>query len=138
MSGSIGKSRYTESDIETIAASVVRIINQSLAGRDKYEISSWLLACESLEAKARRVIPNGKESGWYHPPTRTIYYHTENTPHQRIRIFAHELAHHVQCIMPFLLASQTRLERYDDNYQSVQHRVAQRVETLILGEIDEE
>ena len=130
-----GYSRYSKEDIENMARTVVRIIKQHLADHDPNKFKSWLLAAESLGARSRSYKTKKEEEiGYYWAPTQTIYYYHDTTLHERIRVFAHELAHHIQCVFPFLVTSGTHLERFDDTRKGVQHLVARRAEIMLLGE----
>jgi hypothetical protein len=137
----IGYSRFTNDDIEVIAKSVVRIIRAGLAKHQDTSmppienLAAWATAARELGARLVRFF--GKEGdgvGYCDPKHAIIYYDCLESDHDCIRYIAHELAHHVQIVMPRGMAPITGLERYDDNRQSVQHRVARRAEILLLGE----
>jgi hypothetical protein len=133
--GRMGYNRYTQQDIDDIARSVVRIIKSNMPkGADFSVLDNWVTACSNLKTNVKVFYNKTDEPGYYDPASNTVYLHHELDEYVAIRIICHELAHHVQVIMPFMLASQTRLERYDDEKNSVQHRVARRVEEIILGD----
>jgi hypothetical protein len=137
-SKAMGYSRVTKVNENDIARGVTRYIIAALGDRDKSSIDSWVLAAKELGARVQRFYGHtGDDPGYYDPQKSTIYYDCLRPHWECLYTIVHELAHHVQTILPRKIVYATRLQRYDDNRQSVQHKVACLVEEMLLGPIIE-
>lgn len=121
----------TEAEITATARGVARVLLSKLEG-EATDIDAWLALGRSLGLKLFGFY--GKPSdppGYYDGKEGLVFYNLKAPRHLRLRYIIHELAHHVLATWPGSKFPREALERYDDCRQSVQHRVARRVETMV-------
>ena len=128
------RARLPKVSVEEIAPGIARQILSQLEGpRD--EVSTWVKAAEALGAVVYGFYGQpGDGPGFYDGRRGIICYNLCASKEKRIRYLLHEIAHHALATWPGSRFPRIALERYDDDRQSVQHRVARRVEEILLGE----
>ena len=88
---------------------------------------------DALGAKVVRYKDRCGDPGFYNWKNSTIYYNKEASALDCIRYIIHELAHHIVAQWRWA-PLRSGIERYDGNRQTAQHRIARRVEVLVMGE----
>lgn len=111
---------------------VIRTILWALGGRDPHKAASWVAAAKELGAIVRKLAPEDADQVLYDWVNRVILYDPNQDEWTICKQICHELAHHVICHHH---GGQIRsgIERYDDNQQSLQHRIAREVELYFFG-----
>jgi hypothetical protein len=129
------RKRKTRAEAIEDARKVARVIESHLKGsRDL--VRTWADAAEALGC----IVKVGRDSrggpGFYIPKDSTMVYDARYSADVVVRLFAHELAHHVLAQWP---GSTYRRgwERYDDDRNTYQHWVADYAEFMLLGEFDQ-
>jgi len=98
----------------------------------KDDVSTWIKAARELGATVIRGTTKEGDPGLYNPKTAQIIYDPRSDEATLCRRIVHELAHHVQAT--YRIGGIRRgVERYDDDRETLQHRIARRVEEILLG-----
>jgi Zn-dependent peptidase ImmA (M78 family) len=125
--------RVRREEIELVAQGAARVILSHTEG-SLLEVETWILAARTLGAQVKAFRSRSGAPGFYKGGQQpAIYYNLEASTPDRIRCLVHELAHHVLATWPDTAFPRTSCECYDDDRQSVQHRIARRVEEILLG-----
>ena len=119
-------------DVQEYSRWVRRAIQSALGGRDTSKASSWVAAARELGASVLPLAEEDRDQVMYNWTTREIFYDPDQDEWTICRQICHELAHHVLC---YHHGGQIRngIERYDDNRESLQHRIAKEVELYFFG-----
>lgn len=121
----------TSTEIDGRARAVVAVI-RGVARGPKDEAATWIKAARELGASVIRGTTKDGDPGLYNPKTAQIIYDPRSDELTICRRIVHELAHHVQATYR-IGAIRRGVERYDDNRETLQHRIARRVEEILLG-----
>ncbi len=130
--------RLSRQDVKEQSRWVIRTILWALAeaGRnapsDRNKIAAWIAAAKALGASVQELAEGDRDQVMYDWVTRTIFFDPEQDDWTICKQICHELAHHVICHHH---GGQIRhgIERYDDNRESLQHRIAREVELYFFG-----
>jgi Zn-dependent peptidase ImmA (M78 family) len=128
----IKKTPITEETIDSMARTVARVIRRHVEG-DESNVQTWINAAQGLQARVWRYNGQPNEPGYYDGATMSIFYNMNAPTEECIRYIIHELGHHVLTILPSSNYKRSALERYADDRNTVQHRVARKVEEIVLG-----
>ena len=133
MRGVRTRRRVSAETVETSARSVARVLLAKAEGPVD-EPPTWLVVAKALGVRVLGFygLP-GDGPGYYEAATQTVYYNLRAPKSERARYIVHELAHRILATWPGGGCQRVALERYDDDRQTVQHRVARRVEEIVLG-----
>lgn len=124
----------TEEQITGIARSVARSLLSELEG-DPTDLDAWRALGKAQGLKLFGFYGKPHDPPGYYDGKEGVVFYNIKAPREARRLYLiHELAHHVLATWPGSKFPREALERYDDNRQSVQHRVARRVETMV-GEL---
>ncbi len=127
----------TQEKIDTHAALIVATIRRAVRQQGPIDqLKTWVLAAKELKYGVQRMKARkgDVELGLYDHITRTIFYNGAAPKDKCIRYIAHELAHGVGIDLKGSRMPMTPMERFDDDRESFQHKVARRVEEILLGE----
>ena len=121
-------------DIEAQARAVASVISSVVPlGADPSDPNTWARAAYALGVNHVFALDDDEEdTGIYDWYNREIFYNPNADEDAICRRIVHELAHDVQAHRK-VGALRYGEERYDGDRKSVQHRVACRVEELLLG-----
>ena len=121
----------TQTEIDGRARAVAAII-RSVATGPMTDIYVCVKAARELGATVIKGRTSGDDPGLYDPKTARIIYDPRSDETECCRRIIHELAHHVQATYR-IGAIRRGVERYNDNRETLQHRIARRVEEILLG-----
>lgn len=124
------KGRYSKVDVEGDARKAARIIRSVLTG----PVDSPRAWADAAEALGCKVIPGRSGDGapgHYYGHCNTMVYDPRHPAAMVCRFFAHELTHHVLVTWPGSVYRKG-WERWDDDRNTVQHRVATLAETMLI------
>lgn len=132
--GSSRSGEEIQEEVENGARIAAATIDAVTVG-DRALVSTWVKSARELGASVmsfRSTKGLDHDPGFYDWRTQRIFYNRAAPTDKCIRYIVHELAHHVVAQWRF---SQLRsgVERYDGNRQTLQHRIARRVEEILLG-----
>ena len=126
--------RVRVEEIELVAQRVARVILSHVEG-SLLLVETWTSAARTLGAQVKAFRSRSGAPGFYQGGQQpVIYYNMEAPTPDRIRYIVHELAHHVLATWPDTAFPRTSCECFDDDRQTVQHRIARRVEDVLLEE----
>ena len=118
-------------DVEALAHRCARQIRRELTGPTD-SLATW---CDTARALGAQVCPLSEDEpgpGYYDVEQEKIFVNVYTDEATLSRRVVHELAHHV--LIRFKIRPRRRAEeRYDDDRQTLEHRIARRVEELLLG-----
>jgi hypothetical protein len=130
--------RLTDEQVAAIARSIANAIRAQATG-PLDDPKTWTDAAYRLGCKVRTYRHDPAVGPGYYdanaPGGPTLYYESTLNAPAACRRVIHELAHHVQATWPGTRFRKAAPERYDDDRQTVQHRVAQRVEEIMVGDL---
>jgi hypothetical protein len=131
------RGRFKRTDIEAEARHVAAVLRAALTGPPDSP-AAWVGAAEALNCtvKTGRIVSDPASPGHYHAPSGTMIYDPRKPAAVVCRLFAHELAHHYLAHRRSGERLAGTWERWDDDRRSVQHRIAQRVEEMMVGELE--
>jgi hypothetical protein len=126
--------RASDAEVNARARQVVAIINSAKNG-PKDEAATWIKAARELNATVVKGTTKGDDPGLYwrrKSGEGIIVYDPRADEAEICRRIVHELAHHVQSTYK-ISALRNGIERYNDDRETLQHRIARRVEEILLG-----
>lgn len=126
------RGRFTRTDIEAEARHVAAVLHAALTGPSDSP-AAWVGAAEALGCVVRQGRIEDAGPGHYHAPSSTMIYDPRKPAAVVCRLFAHELAHHYLAHRRAGARLSGTWERWDDNRTTVQHRIALRVEEIMIG-----
>jgi hypothetical protein len=117
-------------EVEGLAQTCARIIKAAHKG-ELWDVDAWKATARALGTKVLRLKTGDTGPGYYCAGSKTIFLHPKAEDWDLARRIVHELAHHV--LLEYNLRPRRRpVERFDDNRQTLEHRIAQRVELLVM------
>lgn len=119
-------------EIEALARQCVRQIKKEHTGPID-SADAWIETAKALGAEVYELDDDEPGPGYYDVEDREIYVNVYTDEWTLCRRIVHELAHHV--LIHFKIRPRRRAsERYDDDRQTLEHKIARRVEEILLGE----
>lgn len=117
-------------EIEALARRCARQIRRELTGPTD-SLRTWTDTARALGARVCPLSEDNPGPGYYDVEDEVIYVNVYSDEATVCRRLVHELAHHV--LIHFKIRPRRRAEeRYDDDRQTLEHRIARRVEELLL------
>ncbi len=123
-------------EVDDLARGVARQMRASMEKRSPDTVEAYVHAARVLGATIHKMQGDdkhkGQDHGYYCWRTKRIIYDPDWDEWTVIHTLCHELAHHVLCHHR-AGAIRGGVERYDDDRETLQHRIARRVEEILLG-----
>ena len=123
-------------EVDSIARGHARRI-KSIAGKRALDNpQTWIDVSRELGATVHKMADNderkGESHGYYDWHSKKIIYDPDWDEWTVCGTLCHELTHHLICHSR-IGAIRSGVERYDDDRETLQHRIARRVEEILLG-----
>lgn len=123
-------------EIDSEARGLARQIKGAMGKLPLDSPSSWITTARELGAQVHPMSDDdprkGLEHGYYCWNSRQIIYDQDWDEWTVCHTLCHELAHHLICHRR-VGAIRGGIERFDDDRETLQHRIARRVQEILLG-----
>ncbi len=123
-------------EVDSVARGYARKIKGVMGKLPADDFASWIHAARELGAKVHPMADDdemkGQGQGYYDWRTKQIVYDPDWDEWTLCHVLCHELVHHLICHNR-VGAIRNGVERYDDHRESLQHRIARRVQEILLG-----
>lgn len=131
--------RVPSPTVAQMSDAVARCLIRRADGEPLDSPETWRAVAASLDVRIHDFHVPGGCPGAYHslppgdPPAGIVELNVSYSRRRQSQILVHELAHHyLHAWQPPLLDDFSDSYRYDDDPRCVQHRIARRVERLVL------
>lgn len=123
-------------EVDSLARGYSRKIQGAMKKRPIDDMNSWVEASVALGATVHKMADDdknkGESLGYYCWRSKRIIYDPDWDEWTICHTLCHELTHHLICHAGEG-AIRGGIERFDDHRETLQHRIARRVQEIMLG-----
>lgn len=123
-------------EVDTMARGYSRQIAATMKNRPRDIAQTWVDSANALGATVHKMADDdenkGKSIGYYCWRTKRIIYDPSWDEWTICHTLCHELTHHLICHSGSG-SIRNGIERFDDNRETLQHRIARKVQEIMLG-----